>query len=201
MKPSMRRPRPAASNILAGIVRVACGRAQGLRQFGANRQSFLASLAPLVAFPLVGAVLMLMQGDGWRALAELLATLSALIAPAVLSYEPSRLWKRQDDWLHFATALNWCQWAIPVLAALLLMSVYPVLASQLSASAAGAATVGALCCYGLWLHWFVARHALRISVQRAVALVLIVNVGTAALVAGPALLAAVLAPMLRRMTG
>ena len=56
------RPRPGS--IVLGIARLARGRADGLRQFGATREAFLASLAPLVAFPLVGGVLMLLGGGG-----------------------------------------------------------------------------------------------------------------------------------------
>ena len=88
-----------------------------LLQFGATREAFLASLAPLIAFPLVGGVLMLLGGGGLAALSDLLATLCALLAPPVLSFEVARLWGRQDAWLRFATAFNWCQWAIPVAAA------------------------------------------------------------------------------------
>ena len=80
------RPRGLAS-IVVGIVRLARGRADGLRQFGATREAFLASLAPLIAFPLVGGVLMLLGGGGLDALGDLLATLCALLAPPVLSFE------------------------------------------------------------------------------------------------------------------
>ena len=50
------------------------------------------------------------------AIADLLATVAVLLAPPVLSFEFARLWGRQDHWLRFATAFNWCQWLLPVLA-------------------------------------------------------------------------------------
>jgi hypothetical protein len=191
--------RPGSSrNALLGIVRVACGRADGLRQFTGTAQAFLASLAPLIAFPLVGGALVLLQGGrGWGWATELMATLCALLAPPVLSFELARLWGREADWLCYATAWNWCQWAIPVIATILLVLVFPLLASGMSPSIAAAGVVAALGCYALWLHWFVARHALRLSVLRAALLVLAVNLGTLLLVVGPSLLTTGVPPLAR----
>ncbi len=190
MKPSMPRQRTAAPNILLGIVRVACGRADGLARFGATREAFLASLAPLVAFPMVGGILMLLQGAGRAGAAQLLATLCALLGPPVLSFELARLWNRRAAWLHFAVALNWCQWAIPMVAAVAIAVAFPLLNAVLSERAALAGSLSVVGCYALWLHWFVARHGLGLSRLRATALVLLVNIGTAVLVLGPTLLAA-----------
>jgi hypothetical protein len=188
MSGGLRRQPPVRANILRGILLLARGRAEGLRQFGDTPAAFLASLAPLIAFPLVGAGLMLAHGDGLSALTEFLATICALLAPPVLSYEPAQWWHREEQWLRFATALNWCQWAIPVLAALLLTLVYPTLAATISAEAAGIIVIAVVGCYALWLHWFLARHALVISALRAVLLVVWVNLGTVVLVIGPRLL-------------
>ena len=44
-------------SVLIGILRIARGRADGIACFGSSPQAFLSSLAPLLAFPLVGAVL------------------------------------------------------------------------------------------------------------------------------------------------
>jgi hypothetical protein len=187
---SMRTQRGGAPNILLGIVRVALGRADGLSRFSATRQAFLASLAPLIAFPLVGGALAMAQGASRAGAVQLLATLCALLAPPVLSFEVARLWGRGATWLRFATALNWCQWAIPAVAALALAVMPPLLIGTLSDRAALAATLGAVGCYALWLHWFVARHGLGVSRLRGAALVLVVNLGTGVLVLGPAFLEA-----------
>jgi hypothetical protein len=48
-----------------------------------------------------------------------------------------------------------------------------------------ALTVILLCIYGLWLHWFIARHGLDLSSWRAALLVVAVNMGTVLLVLGP----------------
>ncbi len=190
MSGRLRRQPPVGASILRGILLLARGRADGLRQFGDTPPAFLASLAPLIAFPLVGAGLMLADGDGAQALAELLVTLCAVLAPPVLSYEPARLWHREGQWLHFAIAFNWCQWAIPVLAALLLTLVYPALLGATSPETAGIVVIAAVAAYALWLHWFLARHALMISGLRAALLVLVVNLGTVVLILGPRLLVA-----------
>jgi hypothetical protein len=176
-------------NVLLGIARLARGRADGLAQFGDTTQAFLGSLAPLIAFPLVGGALMIAQGEGISALVEMLATFCALLAPPVLSYWMARLWGRQQLWLRFATAFNWCQWAIPVAAALLLLLAGLLIRVGISNAAAGVVVVLGLSGYGFWLHWFVTRQGLQLSGGRSLLLVLVVNLGTAMLIAGPGLLA------------
>ena len=188
MSGRLRQQHPVRGSILRGILLVARGRADGLCQFGDTPPAFLASLAPLIAFPLVGAGLMLAQGDAVPAVTALLSTFCALLAPPVLSYELAHLWRREQQWLRFATAFNWCQWAIPVLAAVLLILVYPGLAEAAGLETAEIVVVAAIAFYALWLHWFLARHALAISGYRAALLVLLVNLGTLILVLGPRLL-------------
>jgi hypothetical protein len=179
---------PRAKNILFGILRVATGRADGIAQFGDTKEAFLASLAPLLAFPLVGALLMLGEGEGLAAVSDLLATFCALLAPAVLSYEAARYWGRAAAWTRFAVAFNWCQWAIPVLAALLAVLAGMLLALGVPNEAAVVLVVAGLGGYGLWLHWFLARQGLDLSPGRAALLVVGVNFATVLLVLAPRLL-------------
>lgn len=186
-----RRPlsnRPPQGNILFGMLRVARGKPDGLAQFGGTRQSFLTSLAPLVAFPLVGSLLRAGQGDPQNAVVEFLAALCALLVPPVLSYELARAWRREAQWLHFATAFNWCFWLVQFL--LLALVFFVGIASALGLPLGVALGLGAACVvgYALWLHWFLARHALQISRMRAALLVVAINLGMAVLVLGPQLL-------------
>ncbi len=185
--PAGRQRRPVG-NVLLGVVRLARGRADGMQQFGATRDGFLASLAPLVAFPLVGGVLMALSGDGLAGITDFLATLCALLAPPVLSFEVARLWGRETAWLRFATAFNWCQWAIPLVGSALLLALGVLMALGLPRRIASALAVLALAAYGLWLHWFIARHGLALSRGRAALMVLGVNLVTVLLVIGPRLL-------------
>jgi len=181
--------RGRTGSIVLGIVRLARGRADGMQQFGATRDAFLASLAPLIAFPLVGGMLMLLGGGGLNAVSDLLATLCALVAPLVLSFEVARLWRRQQFWLRFATAFNWCQWVIPIVGSVLLL-VFGVLAALgLPRATARIGVLLGLLSYALWLHWFLARHGLGLSGPRALLLVLAVNLTTAMLVVGPRVIA------------
>jgi hypothetical protein len=185
--------RRARLGILRGIVRLARGRADGLAQFGDTRQAFLASLFPLIAFPLLGEVLVALRG-GTPSLADLLATLCALLAPPVLSFSLARYWGREALWPRFATAFNWCQWAIPAIAFLLLMVVSLLIALGVPQDAASHLWILGLAGYGVWLHWFLARHALNLTAIRAVVLVVVVNAATVALVVGPLLIAGQMEP-------
>ena len=181
--------RPAPRSILMGIVRLARGRADGIGQFGTSTDAFLASLAPLVAFPLVGGALMLLGGGGLTVISDLLATVCALLGPPVLSFEVARLWHREAAWLRFATAFNWCQWVIPVVGAVLLLVLGFLVGFGLPRELARAGLLLGIVAYGLWLHWFVARHGLSLSPLRAAVMVFGVNFGTVVLVLGPRLLA------------
>ncbi|MGD0105110.1 MAG: hypothetical protein ABSC06_13865 [Rhodopila sp.] len=176
-------------SVLVGILRVARGRADGVGYFGSSPQAFLSSLAPLVAFPLVGAALGLFTEGPIRALTGLAMTVCALLTPAVLSYELARFWRRADVWVQFATAFNWCEWILPVLACLVMVPLSVGISAGMTETTASLVLVGCLGVYGLWLHWFLARKALALSGFRALVLVLLVNFGTAVVVMGPRLLA------------
>ena len=180
---------PPAGSIVLGVIRLARGRADGIRQFGATRDAFLASLAPLIALPLVGGIRMLLGGGGLGVLSDLLASLCALVAPPVLSFEIARLWGRQAAWLRFATAFNWCQWAIPLVGGVLVVVLAIFAALGLPRVVTWNALLSGLAAYGLWLHWFLARHGLGLSRLRAALMVLGVNSLTVLIVLGPRMVA------------
>jgi hypothetical protein len=179
---------PPRASILRGIARVALGKPDGLQQFPATVQGFLISLVPLLAFPLAGTWLLLLNGEGLSAITSLLGTVTVLLAAPVLSFEFARLWHREPYWLRFATAFNWCQWLLPLLACALLIVLAGLVHIGLSQHAATGILLLVMGAYGLWLHWFLARHGLALSPLRAVVLVLGVNLGTALLVLMPRLL-------------
>jgi hypothetical protein len=175
-------------SILVGILRVARGRADGIDCFGSSTQAFLSSLAPLAAFALVGSILGMLTEGPRRALTGLAMTLCALLTPAVISFELACLWKREDAWAQFATAFNWCEWILPVLACLLMVPLSVAISAGMTEATASLLLVTGLGVYGLWLHWFLARKALALSGFRAVVLVFLVNLGTALVVMGPRML-------------
>jgi hypothetical protein len=179
---------PPRASILRAMARVAMGKSDGIQGFPGTVQGFLVSLMPLVAFPIAGTILLLQQGGGLAAIGDLFATIAVLLAAPVLSYEFARLWRREAWWLRFATAFNWCQWLLPLLASVLLVVLGVLQHAGLSDRAATGLLVLCLGAYGLWLHWFLARHGLALSVLRAVLLVVGVNLVTALLVLAPRLL-------------
>ncbi len=184
----MRRGPVPRRSVLVGLWLVARGKAAGIACFGGDAQSFLSSLAPLVAFPLVGAAAGLFTEGPGRALTDLAMTICALLTPAVVSYELARVWKRTDAWLRFATAFNWCEWILPILACLILVPLSVAITLGMTEDAASLILLGSLGCYGLWLHWFLARNALSLSRIQAATLVFLVNLATVAVVLGPRLL-------------
>jgi hypothetical protein len=177
---------------LIGAAQLAVGRAAGMARFGDTVAAFMASLAPLLAFPLVGAVFLLMGGSAEDALTTLLLALVAQLAPAVVSHALAVRWGREAEWLRYATAFNWCQWAIPAAAFALMVVLQVATAGGLGDEAAGDILIVALAGYALWLHFVLARAGLGLARGRAVLLVLVVNFVTVVLVLGPRWMAGVL---------
>ena len=191
MMPPRPKPGPGAPALrpLRGMLRLARGRVDGLAEFGDTPQAFLASLAPLLAFPIVGALLLLASDGPVKALATLLVTLVVQLAPAVLSHALARRWGREEAWMRYATAFNWCQWALPLAAVALLVVLQGGMQMGVSEDVADAALLAGLGAYGLWLNWLLARHGLRLPGGRAALLVAATNLGTVLLVAGPGVVA------------
>jgi hypothetical protein len=195
MLPSMK-ARPGRQNILRGVVLLCRGRSAGFAEMGAGPEAFLSSLAPLIAFPLVGCVLMVAQGKTADGIADFLATLIALLAPPVVSQAIALRWGRQERWYRFATALNWCQWALPVLAAVLVLVAGFMVQSGVPMRPTVISLVGVLLAYAFWLQWFLARRGLDLSGLRAAGLVVLVNLFTIILVAVPQILELVMQSLL-----
>ncbi len=170
--------------MLRGLIGTARFQSEGLAAFGEGVQQVLGSLAPLLALPVVILLLMLLSGRLGE-VADVLSLVDALLMQMVVSEALARRWGREREWGRYATAINWCQWAVPPVG-MLLAVVLPVLMG-FGADPAVAATIWvmALAAYALALQWFVARHALRIGVGRAVVMVLAVNAATAAVVILP----------------
>lgn len=176
---------PAQRSLVRGIWRLARLDRTGFADFAATPQAFLSSLAPLLAFPLVGGLLMLLRGMGLVAVTDLLATLVLVLAPAVISEALARRWGREAAWLRMAVAFNWTQWAVPVVAMLLLLVAGMLRVAGFSDAMAVTAWVFGLAAYAVALHWFLARQGLGVTRGQAVVFVLAVNLGTAVLVFVP----------------
>ncbi len=175
---------------LQGVLLLARGRAEGLACFRGTPEGFLASLVPLLAVPLAGAVLLLLGGGVVQAVALLLLALVSQLAPPVLSHALARAFGQEERWLRYATAYNWCQWAVLAVVAALLTVLGGVTGAPLPAVLGSPVLGYAAGGYAMWLHWVLARHGLGLPGWRAAALVLLVGLGTMILVFGPLLVRA-----------
>ncbi len=175
-------------SIVQGMVRLARFRIDGFQGFGNSAQAVLNSLAPLLAFPLVGGVFGVLGGQALPATVDFLATVVALLAPLVITHWLAARWQRLAEWPRFAAASNWCQWTLPLLAIGLVIVVMVLQLFGLPLQALVMVGLIGLVGYGLALHYFLARHGLRLSVGRAVLLVLVTDVSTGAMVVIPRLL-------------
>lgn len=174
-------------NILRGIFEIATGRAQGLERFGSSPRDFLTSLYVLMAVPALSALVVAFNRGLGSALAILLVLISALIAPAVISHFVARRWGREALWLRFITAFNWSRFAIVSAFAVMLLMTALLIGLGVSRESAAEFLVMAVSFYSLWLEWFLARNALRLSGGRAVLMVLAMNIGTFLLLTVPGL--------------
>ena len=180
-----------APSVFRGFVRLARFRPEGFAYFSGTHAAMLNSLAPLLAFPLVGGALLLFRGGGIGAASDLLATVVALLAPLLIAHALAMRWGRGDAWLRYAAAFNWCQWALPVAAVFMLVAMGIIMRiTGMAQNVAAMAFLAGLVGYGLALHYFLARNGLGLSVGRSVACVAAMNLGTGLLVLGPRLLTA-----------
>ena len=176
---------PKGRAIVQGIVLLARFRVAGLAQFTGSVPDLLNSLAPLLAFPAVLALLLLLNGGGAEALADLLSLVIGLLAPLVISQALAEKWGRDEAWLRYAVAFNWCQWVLP-LAAMALVLLFSVLAAMgLPEQLLVPGALLSVGFYALALHWFLARRGLDLSRMQATLFVVAVNAGTGVLMLLP----------------
>ncbi len=174
--------RPSLGAVARGLWRLACGHADGLDSFNATVVGFLGSLLPLLLLALLMAA-----GGNPDASRSLAVAVVGLLAPPVLSHALAARWGREREWLRYAVSVNWCQWALPMLVAVLLLVVRA--ATGGGAAFATPLVLLAVVAYWLWLNWFIARHALKLPGGRAALLVVLVSLGSGALVLLPQLAA------------
>lgn len=175
-------------NVLRGMALTAMGRPEGVEEFGTGREAVLGSLIPLIALAGMGSFVGLINGAGLLALRDVFVIAAALSAPLVASHAMARAWGREALWFRYATAFNWCQWVIPFAAIVILFGAAILVMLGLPTEAAGLLVLLVLLGYALWMHWHLARNALRLSGGPAALLVLGMNLATMATVLGPRLL-------------
>ncbi len=162
--------------IFGGLLLLARGRAEGIKAFGNSTEALNASLAPLIAFPLVGAARTAFMGQPLFAAIDFLSRLCAVLALPLITYEFARLAGRESEWRRTVAALNWSFWMIvPLLLIAAVLGAVMVMAG-VAETPAERAVLGLLIFYLLWYQWFIGRAGLRLRVWQAVLLVTL-NVG------------------------
>lgn len=176
-----RRIRMPHGNIFRGMFRLATGNASGIREFGNTPAAFSASIAPLLAFPLVGSTLFAIEGHWLLAASMLLSRIcGVLMQPAIVEATARRTGNRAT-WLVTSTALNWSIWLIfPLILAGVLVS-NGLVSAGVSETAAVLASICLIVAYMLWLQWFILRVGLRVSGWVALAALLVMNITIASL--------------------
>ena len=169
--------------ILRGLALLGRFRKEGFDRFEASSQGFLASLAPWVAFLLVGGMLLALEGKPLDALTDLAVLTCWLLVPPVVSQAVASGFGREDRWLRYSTATTWCEWLMVAvyLAALFLVSL--CMEAGLPPHAAPFVLIGVMGIYWVWLHVFLARFGLDLSLPRAVLVVVAVIASDAVLFA------------------
>ncbi len=173
----------ALLSVLRGLLLLARFDAAGFQHLGGGPQDVLASLAPLLAFPLVFGLLAMLGGGDAHELAALFAAIALLLLPLVASEALARRWGRAAQWGRFAVAFNWSQW-VTTLAAVATFAVAGVLAAAgLPQRPVALAALLAVLAYQIGLHWFLGRRGLDLSAGRAGVLVVVMDLLTAVLLA------------------
>ena len=169
---------------IAALLRVARGDRTGVALFGHTPNAFFASFVPLAALPTAVCVINLVHGEIAHAVKDLLTAVCVLLLPPIVSHAFAHRWQRDDSWMRFSVAYNWCQFALSALCMALLLAAGVVFgaAGEQPDNAAVVAAVAVLCLvlvgYGIWLHWFIARTGLGVSGGRAAFLVFATYAGS-----------------------
>jgi hypothetical protein len=173
--------------ILRGLFMLARGKKTGINEFSASMDGFTASLAPLIAFPLVGAGISALNGQWAFALVSLFSRICAVLVLPVIVYEFAQRTGREALWLRTATALDWAFWMLlPVLFVAAFIAAV-IVQFGLGMAQAEMLALGFAGIYLLWYHWFIMRAGLGLNGWQAGGLLLFSSLMIAAFSAAPLL--------------
>jgi hypothetical protein len=150
-----------------GLLLLAIGRRAGFGYFGADKEAYLASLAPLLAFTLVPCALVALAGAPRFGASLGLMTLCQILAPAVIADWLCSRWDCRDRWPLYANILNWTPLLAFIVLAPALVLARVLLLLGLPQKVVADVAMLAVSLYGLWFQWRLARGALEISRWRA----------------------------------
>lgn len=157
--------------IVRGLLLLARGDKSGIAEFGDSVQAFNASLAPLIAFPLVFCGALVVTGDWQQGVIGFLSSLCTVLVVPVIIYEFARRTGREALWLRTATALDWSFLMFVPLALGAICAAAFASVAGISLQDDFLAIVGMMGGYMLWYHWMVFRAGLALGGWQAAALV------------------------------
>ena len=137
--------------------------------------------------PVVGFLLLAVQGRLLDAVSNLLLAVVILLAPVAASHLVAKWWRREGLWLRFAVALNWCQWVITAVAMLMMAAAGVAVQAGVPQQIALLVLLVGCLGYAISLQVFLAHIGLAMSRARAIGFVLLFNLAAAVLVLVPAL--------------
>jgi hypothetical protein len=177
-----------ANVLLAGIARLAVFDRSGFAAIGKTKQAFLSSLSPLLAFLLVGTAFEAATTGAANAygLQDGLQTLCILLGQPVVSNLFARLAGRQEEWLRYATAMNWCQLVLPLVVVVFAAVAWVAGMAGLAARPIAYGLFTAVLLYAVVLNWFLIWRGLNLSKLRAVLFLLAVTATLAFMLTLPA---------------
>jgi hypothetical protein len=161
--------------VLKGVFLLARGKAAGIAEFGNSNDALLASLAPLIAFPLVATLLIGLEGQPESAIESFLSRLCVVLAVSVTTQALAAVAKREALWVRTATALNWSFWLI---IPLLLMAGFTgavMVSAGMSQMVAIYILISAMGAYLFWFNWFTVRCGLQVGIIQALGIVVMTN--------------------------
>jgi hypothetical protein len=174
--------------ILRGLLMLAKGDKAGLNEFSNSLESFTASLAPLIAFPLVGAGISVAAGQWQIAIIGFLSRVCAVLVLPVMTYEFARRFGRESLWPRTATALNWSFWMVVPMIFISAFAGALMVQAGLAMKDAGYMALGAICGYLLWYRWLIIRVGLGFDKLQAAALIIVSSLAIGLFSLGPILL-------------
>ena len=166
----------APGNIVRGVFRLAYGDAKGIKDFPNTEGGFSASLAPLIAFPLVTGGLIASSGHYRLAAMIFLSRVCTVLIPPLVVEAGARMTGRLATWLLTATALNWSFWLVLplMLVARIVAELLVEAGAPLDAALDG--VVVALAVYGLWFQSFAIRAGLQMKWWQALLVALAMDI-------------------------
>jgi hypothetical protein len=171
--------------ILRGLFLLARGQKSGIKEFDPSMDAFTASLAPLIAFPLVGAVVSIV-GGGWQlGIIGFLSRLCAVLALPVITHAFAKRLGREALWLRTATALDWSFWMILPLLFVAAFAGAILVECGISMQSAEFFAMGLIGGYLLWYHWIIVRAGLGLTRMQAVVLVAVSSAAIGVCTVGP----------------